>query len=170
MTNATDAIMKSLTEVFAPFDAKVLADSQVWAMGRKAAINEFREANPSQRNYVSKHGQAGVWAYYADLHSVAGGKTWFNVLSPRNASQIADFVVHNCKATADKRNANIAKKLIAAGVTEVVSSEFAHTNDGFNGTFVVNTNAGRKVVTVNTIFAGGYNIQCAHLRVLTKVK
>lgn len=161
-TAAIVAIMSKLEEVFAPFDAKVLEETQVWATERKAAIGEFY-ANNSQR-------EMGVWAYYDALHRISGGKTWFNVLSPRNARQIAEFVVHNCKATADKRNANIAKKLVAAGVTEVVSSDFANTKDGFNGTFVVNTNAGRKVVTVNTIFAGGYNIQCAHLRVLTKVK
>jgi hypothetical protein len=55
-------------------------------------------------------------------------------------------------------------------VVEVISEEFYRTADGFNGEFVVDTNAGRKTVTVNTVYAGGYNIQCLHLRVLVKVR
>ena len=68
------------------------------------------------------------------------------------------------------RNLSIATKCKKAGVTEVVSSEFAHTRDGFDGVFVVNTDQGPHRVKINTIRAGGYNIQCAHLRVLVSVK
>lgn len=55
-------------------------------------------------------------------------------------------------------------------MTEVVSKEFDMTTDGFNGVFVINTNNGVKRVFIETVYAGGYNIQCLHLRVLVKVK
>ncbi len=69
------------------------------------------------------------------------------------------IIEKNCKATANKRNASIAKKLDKA---EVTGSAIVRTEDGFNGVFNINT----KKVTIET----GYNIQCLHLRVLVKIK
>lgn len=163
--NAIVAIMNSLNEVFAPMDAEVLAATKVWAAGRVAAIKEFKaDAENAKLARSNQH------AYYTRLFDIAGGKTWYNVFNGRNTAMIEDFVEKNCKAIADKRNAGIAKKLEQAGVTEVTETTYTHTTDGFNGVFGVNTNAGRKSVTVDTIRAGGYNIQCLHLRVLTKVR
>lgn len=159
------AIMNSLNEVFAPMDAEVLAATKVWAAGRVAAIKEFKaDAENAKLARSNQH------EYYTRLFNIAGGKTWYNVFNGRNMAMIEDFVEKNCKAIADKRNAAIAKKLEKAGVTEVAETTYTRTNDGFNGVFVVTTNSGRKVVKVDTIRAGGYNIQCLHLRVLTSVK
>lgn len=95
------------------------------------------------------------------------GTTFFN---GRNTKLIEEFMEKNCEATAKKRNASIARKLEKAGVTEVINEDYTYTKDGFNGCFVVETDKGRKVATVDTIYAGGYNIQCLHLRVLVRVK
>ena len=156
-------IMNALAEVFAPMDVRVTAESIEWAKGRRAAIREF-SANATREE------RRDQWGYYGKLHALAGGKTWYNALNGRNDAMIEEFMTKNCAATAEARNANIAAKLAKAGVTEVTETTFTQTKDGFNGTFVVMTDAGRKVVTVNTIFAGGYNIQCLHLRVLTRVR
>lgn len=157
---AIKALMDSLNEVFAPMDAEVLTATKVWAAGRVAAIRakkaEFAASNTR-------------WNY-EELFAIAGGKTWYNVFNGRNTAMIEEFVEKNCKAIADKRNAGIAKKLEQAGVSEIIETVYTDTTDGFNGRFVVNTDKGRKVVTVDTIRAGGYNIQCLHLRVLTKIK
>lgn len=162
--NATAAIIAKLNEVFAPMDARFLEQSQEWAKGRAQAIRDFKASDEYQAI------RRDPWALYEKLHAIAGGKTWYNVFNGNSDAIIEAFVAKNCAAIADKRNANIARKLEKAGVTEVVSEEFTHTNDGFNGVFVLNTNAGRKSVSIETIYAGGYNVQCLHRRVLVKVK
>lgn len=162
--NAIEQIMSQLAEVFAPLDAKVHKETQVWAIERTAAIKAKKDELKSKRR------EMGEWAYYKVMFDIAGGKTWYNVFDGNSAEAIARFVTKNCEAVAAKRNAMIANKLTKAGVTGVITSTFARSNDGFNGIFTVQTPEGNKTVTVNTIYAGGYNIQCLHLRVLCKVK
>lgn len=164
MNTAATTIISRLNEVFAPMDAEVLAAAQEWAKGRAQAIREFKASDEYQAIRFDPY------RLYARLHGIAGGKTWYTVFNGNSLTNIAEFVMKNCAAVAAKRNASIATKLAKAGVTEVISEEFTHTHDGFNGVFVVGTDAGRKTVTVDTIRAGGYNIQCLHLRVLTKVR
>lgn len=162
--NATDNIIANLNEAFMKFDVQTLEASKVWAQERCAAIREFK---------MSEEGESlrrDQYAYYNKLYALAGGKTWYNKFNGRSKDMINEVMEKNHEGIITKRNQSIAKKLEKAGVSEVVSSEFAHTIDGFNGTFVVNTNNGIKRVVIETILAGGYNIQCLHLRVLVKVK
>lgn len=165
MTNAIETIVTKLNEVFAEMDAKVEADNRVWGIQRRDAIKAFK-ADEDNRKLAMRD----QWAYYAKLFEVAGGKTWLNMLAGQNDAAVHVIMDKNSKRVAAKRNASIAAKLVKSEVTEVLETTFTHTNDGFNGTFVVNTNKGRKVVTINTVYAGGYNIQCLHLRVLINVK
>ena len=160
MTTATNQIVIKLNEIFADMDAKVLASTQEWAKGRVKAINEFKKS-PEFKTCDRP---------YQKLFDIAGGKTWFNMFDGRNASMIEECVVKHCAAVTRKRNESIEAKLTKASVTEVISENFIHTNDGFNGIFAVNTDAGKKIVTIDTILAGGYNVQCLHLRVLVKVR
>jgi hypothetical protein len=166
MSNATATIINKLDEVFAPMDALVLDSAQEWAKGRVQALREFQKSE----DYVDKCIKADPARRYQRLYALCNGKGWYNVFNGNSQAIVAEFVAKNCAATAKKRNAAIAAKLEKAGVVEVISEEFYRTADGFNGEFVVDTNAGRKTVTVNTVYAGGYNIQCLHLRVLVKVR
>lgn len=161
---ARQAILSSLNEVFAPLDAEVLEKSKLWAMNRRKAINEWMSSD----EWKSLRGNP--WAQYNKLFDIAGGKTWFKILHGTSEASVMEFVEKNHAATIAKRNALITRKLDQAGVTAVESTTYGRTNDGFDGTFVVLTDAGKQVVTVNTIRAGGYNIQCLHLRVLVKVR
>lgn len=162
--SATTKIIAQLNEVFAPMDAEVLSASQEWAKDRMQALRELKATEEYKATRFDAYKRCAM------LHAIAGGKTWYNVFQGRNEVMVAEFVEKNCAAIVANRNASIAAKLNKAGVTEVVDQEFAYTNDGFNGFFRVNTNAGSKRVTINTIRAGGYNIQCLHLRVLVHVK
>lgn len=165
MDNAINTIMDRLAEIFGEMDAKVLSSSLVWAAGRTAAIKEFEAI---EENKVMR--SANAWEFYKRVYNIAGGKTWYGICGQNGPARRDEFVTKNCAATAASRNAKIAKQLAKAEVTEVEGSEFVWTADGFNGIFRVSTNAGSKVVKINTVYAGGYNIQCLHLRVLVSVK
>lgn len=164
--NAIETITTKLNEVFKPLDEKVLAESKKWARERQEAIWDFEKSDECQELRRVKN----TWKRYDRLFTIAGGKSWYQVFTSYIGEQLDDYIAKNCRSIAAKRNASIAAKLNKAGVTEVVSEEFTSTNDGFDGLFIVNTDAGQKKVTINTVYAGGYNIQCLHLRVLVKVK
>ena len=151
MSDIAKQIFDKLNTMFSESDSKVLEGTKEWAKGR------------NMDHY-------GGRTYYQQLFSVAGGKTWYNIFDGRNWQMIEEVIEKDHARTIKARNAKIAKKLDDAGVTEVISEEVAYTNDGFNGIFRVNTDSGVKVIKIESILAGGYNIQCLHHRVLVRVK
>jgi len=158
------AITEALAAVFADLDATFTAESIAWAKDRAQAIRDFKASEEAR---TMRRDQA---AYYGRLFQIAGGKTWYNLIDGRSMDQVAEVAAKNAAGVIEARNARIAAKLEAAGITAVTGQNIARTKDGFDGFFNVKTDKGDRVVTVSTIYAGGYNIQCFHQRTLVKVK
>jgi hypothetical protein len=154
MTKAIETISAELATVFADLEVRLLADAKAWAHARVAALAAFKAGDEYQA--ICRD----AWKLYPRLFAIAGGKTWYTAFSGRNAAMIDELMTKNCAAIA---------ALAKAGVNEVVSREIEITRDGFNGVFFVGTDQGKKRVKIQTIYAGGYNIQCAHMRVLVHV-
>lgn len=162
--NAINQIINQLNEVFVAVDAKVLTQTQEWAKARVAAVKEFKASDEAQSLRKNQH------EYYTRLFALAGGKTWYTIFDGRSSDTIEAIIVDHCAKVAYARDAKIAAKLAKANVTSVESSSFAHTSDGFTGVFIVDTDAGKKRVSIDAIYAGGYHIQCLHQRILVKIK
>lgn len=157
---AAEKLLNSLNTILAGFDKKVLEDTKEKMLERRLKLHEYKKN--TEYSFSSE--------YYSALHDICGGKTWYNIINNHSEEDLLIIVEKNCANVVKKRNASIAKKLEKAGITEVLEEKYSTTSDGYNGTYTINTDSGIKSVIIETILAGGYNIQCLHHRVLVKVK
>lgn len=158
-----DQIKTAFTEV----DQKMHETQMAWAMERMDALASF---NPDEDEWVQAGKQHGSHEYHGrklmKVHEIAGGKTWYNVFFGRNKDMVAQYIIKNVEALIEKRNERIVAALTKKGISEIPSFEIKHDGQGYEGTFQI----GDHTVTINTILAGGYHIQCLHQRTLVKVK
>jgi hypothetical protein len=124
--------------------------------------NQFREVNWRGCSNFNHHLANLAWF---------GSASMMNLLYERGRVGALEAMAKNTDRVIAKRDANIIKALEKKGVTsipdfELIDFELIECSDGFEGEFHVDGH----IVTIRTILAGGYNIQCLHQRTLIKVK
>jgi hypothetical protein len=168
-----EQLIETLKEIFKERDEKFIEDQVKWAVDRFNALHEWLKSEEA-KNWYKNSTKETYWqlnnAFYEKKFSLCGGKTWYNKIYGTSTKGCEEIARKNAINTIEARNNSIVKKLIKAEVTGVISKEYIWTNDGFNGVFSVNTNKGIKTINIETIYAGGYNIQCLHMRTLIKIK
>lgn len=160
MNTKGSAMKEQITRAFAQLNAHMLERQTEWALKRRVALKEKIAELTGQRRKM------GETAYYEAIFAAAGGKTWFDIFHGRNEEMVREIVEKNIAKLIETRDARIIKALEKKGITEIPEFELTHMSDGYEGVFYV---AGHRV-TITTILAGGYNIQCLHQRTLIKVK
>jgi hypothetical protein len=149
-------MQKQLDKAFAELNKIMFARQIAWAKSRKEAMIE------AEKKHVAENGFKGLTEAKIEA---AGGKTWYGIFNGRNWSQIAELVERNVENMIAKRDARIIKALNKKGIEEISDFELTHTSNGYEGYF----NVDGHTVKIETILAGGYNIQCLHQRTLVKV-
>lgn len=160
----TVALMKRIQEVLAGYDAKVLQSLIDSIPVRREALKAVR-ARSEAGEFKGKYATTDY--AYARIEAV-GGKGWLELLQHSNDSLIERLTKQEA-AKAEARAAKVAAVLNKAGIKEVLDGGEEYTNDGYNGWWRIETEQGTKFVRLTVIGAGGYNIQCYHYRVLTKI-
>tara|TARA_R100001129_G_C5132160_1_gene193451 strand:- start:27 stop:518 length:492 start_codon:yes stop_codon:yes gene_type:complete len=150
-------ITQNLAKFFDVTDREFIKRNGEFFVERANAVRNVERCN----DFVENH-KARVRA--------AGGATILRLIEHRGLDDVKEQGEKQAKRIINTRNKSLAIKLEKIGITKVVDSKIEFCADGFHGSFKVETDQGIKRIEIDTIIAGGHNIQCIHNRTLFKVK
>jgi hypothetical protein len=190
-----ERVAKELGKALSPTDTIYIDRLVEYYETRHKAMRDYPNSDEAKK--INSSGHDNSYHYYKRLHEVSGGKTLYNKLQYEPApyyphldknspeydpsrphygyddngynSSVKELAIKDAKRTLKARDAKLAIKLEKIGVTKIVDSKVNYTEDGFHGAYKVGTNSGDKKIVLQTIVAGGYNIQCAHYRTLINI-
>jgi hypothetical protein len=162
-----------IDNAFADLNAKMEANQLAWFKAACEATVAYYSSDEraatlaALRQTPRAEAEAIRDADKAKLQRLAGGKTWIEAvwLTHRSPEAQEKLIAKNVAGLIAKRDATIIKALTKAGITSLPEFTLTETSDGYEGTFWIDGHR----VTIRTILAGGYNIQCLHQRTLVKV-
>lgn len=161
-----------IDKAFKDLNEKIEANQLAWFTKRCEEVlayyksDERKEMLDGLRRTPRREAEAVRDADSEKLERLAGGKKWLALVwHARTDEQRAEIVAKNVAGLIARRDAQIIKALTKINVTTLPEFELVEFSDGFEGTFYVDEHN----VNIRTILAGGYNIQCLHMRTLVKV-
>mgnify|MGYP003144361902 CR=1 FL=1 len=159
-----------INKAFKELNAQMLERQMAWAMAAKDALTNFDAAEDEDLEFAK-----GKWGERSEEYrhrvmerkiEICGGKKWWEQMYGGNKQMLAEFVAKNIAGIIESRDSRIIAALNKAGITEIPEFTLTHSSNGYEGIF----NVAGHTVSIQTIIAGGYNIQCLHQRTLIKVK
>ena len=160
-------IITALEKAFVKFDKDYLESEVTFFLDKFKILQDYWKKNSEdKKNGVA---QKSSEEKYKEIFRLVGGKSVFDIIHGRNASMVEDIATKMANNTIEKRNAKIVLQLEEMGILEVSEGDVKYSRDGFNGIFTVMTESGKKTIRIDTILAGGHNIQRLHYRTLVKI-
>jgi hypothetical protein len=163
-----------INKAFAALNQRLHTSHQEFAICKLDGVKDFIETKEAEfkdgsLEFATVDGFANPRPrfnrHYAMI-SWYGSKAMMNILCERGRAGALEAMAKNTDRVIAKRDANIIKALEKKGVTSIPDFELIERSDGVEGEFHVDGH----IVTIRTILAGGYNIQCLHQRTLITVK
>jgi hypothetical protein len=163
-------MIEQLNNAFADLDQRMQTAAIDFAKEKKEGYSTARAEKEAQiKEWIAEGKMNPSYRYSAMFHwsvDYFGSRGLMDTILYYSWANAVKRIIKNTQSKIDRRNAQIIKALEKKGVSEIPEFDLVEYSDGLEGYFEV---AGNKI-TIRTILAGGYNIQCLHARTLVKIK